>query len=72
MHDLSPYQEISSHAMPYCAMHNRLFPHLGVGWLTPARVEGLDLVPARCPRCIKEDGDNIMLYVWGCAPLACN
>ena len=72
MRDLSPHQDIAQHAMLYCAIHNRLFPHPGVGWLTPASVAGLALVPVRCPSCIKEDGDDIVLYVWGRVPLACN
>ena len=70
MHDLSPCRDIALHAMPYCALHNRLFPHPGVGWLTPASIAGLALLPVRCPSCIKEDGDDIVGYVWGHAPLA--
>jgi hypothetical protein len=72
MRDLSPQWDLSPYAMPYCAIHNRLFPHPGIGWLTPASVEGFALLPVRCPSCIKEDGDDIMLYVWGRAPLACH
>jgi hypothetical protein len=72
MRDLSPHRDLSPYAMPYCAIHNRLFPHPGVGWLTPASVEGCALIPVRCPRCIQEDGDDITHYVWGRAPLACH
>lgn len=72
MRDLSAHRDITPHAMPYCSLHNRLFPHPGVGWLSPASVEGLAVIPVRCPSCLKEDGDNIVLYVWGCAPLTCN
>lgn len=72
MRDLSPCRDIALHAMPYCALHNRLFPHPGIGWLTPASITGLALLPVRCPSCIKEDGDDIVGYVWGHAPLACH
>jgi hypothetical protein len=48
---VSPHRDISQHAMPYCATHNQLYPHATVGWLTPASVTDLALIPARCPRC---------------------
>ena len=46
-------RECSGHAMPYCQTHNRLFPHLCVGWLTPAGTQGLALIPAPCDACLK-------------------
>jgi hypothetical protein len=48
--------------MTYCATHNRLFFHPFVGWLTPLQITGLALVPARCDRCFKEYGDEILQY----------
>ena len=69
MRNVSPQRDISHHAMPYCPTHNRLSPHPCVGWLTPASVEGLAVIPARCPSCIKEQGDDIVLYAWGRASL---
>jgi hypothetical protein len=48
---ISPYRETSHHAMPYCAMHNRLYPHAYVGWLTPAGISGLHLLPMTCDEC---------------------
>ena len=45
------YRDISHHAMPYCAPHNRLFPHYTVGWLTPASPEALHVFPAPCDVC---------------------
>jgi len=50
--------------MTSCATHNRLFPHPFVGWLTPHRITGLALVPARCDRCFKERGDEIVQYTF--------
>ena len=50
--------------MTYCATHHRLFPHPFVGWLTPHRIAGLALVPARCDRCFKEYGDEILEYTF--------
>jgi hypothetical protein len=64
MREVSPHREISHHAMPYCQRHNKLFPHPCVGWLTPASVEGLALIHARCPSCLKEQGDNILQYTF--------
>jgi hypothetical protein len=54
MRTVSPHRDISHHAMPYCAQHNRLYPHAYVGWLTPAGIAGLHLLPCRCDRCPKE------------------
>ena len=64
MREVSPHRDISHRAMPYCPVHNRLFPHPCVGWLTPVSVEGLALFCARCPTCIKEQGDDILQYSW--------
>ena len=61
MRTVSPHREISYHAMPYCPDHNRLYPHPFVGWLTPASVEGLALIPyVRCDLCYKESGDVVL------------
>src|SRR5690242_17697754 len=65
MRTVSPHREISHNAMPFCARHNRLFPHPFIGWLTPAGIEGLALIPARCDHCLKErQYDDILQDSW--------
>jgi hypothetical protein len=65
MRTVSPHRDISHDAMPFCARHNRLFPHPFVGWLTPAGIAGLALIPARCDHCLKEvQRDDVLLYSW--------
>jgi hypothetical protein len=65
MRAVSPHRDISHHAMPYCPGHHRLFPNVCVDWLTPASIEGLSLILARCPRYIKEaQRDDILQYAW--------
>lgn len=52
---------MSQHAMPYCAEHNRLYPHYAIGWLTPAGTQGLHLLAAQCPTCLQSDSKAISL-----------
>jgi len=59
---MAPYGDRALPEMAYCATHHRLFPHPFVGWRTPQRIAGLALVPARCDRCVQEDGDAIVEY----------
>jgi hypothetical protein len=59
---MTPREDRVLSGLTYCAEHNRLFPHPFVGWLTPHRIAGLPLVPARCDRCFKEYGDEIVQY----------
>jgi hypothetical protein len=59
---MTPREDRALPGLPYCATHHRLCPHPFVGWLTPHRLTGLALVPARCDRCCKEDGDAILQY----------
>jgi len=59
---MTPHVDRALPGMTYCATHHRLFPHPFVGWLTPHRIAGLALVPARCDRCFKEYGDEILEY----------
>ena len=61
---MPPHADRALLGMTYCATHNRLFPHPFVGWLTPHRIAGLALVPARCDRCFKEYGDKILEYTF--------
>ena len=61
---MPPHADRALLGMTYCATHNRLFPHPFVGWLTPHRITGLALVPARCDRCFKERGDEIVQYTF--------
>ena len=61
---MPPREDRALPAMRYCATHHRLFPHPFVGWLTPHRIAGLALVPARCDRCFKEYGDEILEYTF--------
>jgi hypothetical protein len=50
--------------MTYCATHHRLCPHPFVGWLTPQRMTGFEVLLARCDRCVKERGDTIVEYTF--------
>jgi len=59
---MAPHGDRALPGMTYCATHHRLFPHPFVGWLTPHRIAGLDVVPARCDRCVQEYGDEIVEY----------
>ena len=59
---MTPHVDRALPGMTYCATHHRLFPHPFVGWLTPHRIAGLALVPARCDRCFKEYGDEILEF----------
>ena len=59
---MAPRREMARQEMAYCATHHRLFPYLFVSWRTPHRMAGLALVPARCDRCVKERGDEIVVY----------
>ena len=70
---MTPHEDRVLPGMTYCAEHNRLFPHPFVGWLTPHRITGLALVPARCDRCCKEYGDAIVEYRFTleASPAAC-
>ena len=61
---MPPHADRALLGMTYCATHNRLFPHPFVGWRTPHRIAGLALVPARCDRCFKEYGDEILEYTF--------
>ena len=61
-------QAASHHAMPYCPVHNRLFPHPFVGWLTPHGIQGLAIKASRCDRCIKEQGDVVLQYGFPLGP----
>ena len=61
---MPPHADRALLGMTYCATHHRLFPHPFVGWLTPHRIAGLALVPARCDRCFKEYGDEILEYTF--------
>jgi hypothetical protein len=49
------YRHTAHPAFPYCAKHNRLFPHYTVGWLTPARPEALHVFHALCDVCKQGD-----------------
>jgi hypothetical protein len=56
---------VSQYGMPYCALHNRLFPHPCVGWLTPQGVQGLAIIQARCDVCRQEaQRDALLRYAW--------
>ena len=58
-------RDVSQHGMPYCALHNRLFPHPCVGWLTPQGVQGLAIIQARCDVCLNEEQrDALLRYAW--------
>ena len=59
---MAPREDSALPGLRYCATHHRLFPHPVVGWLTPHGIDGLALVPARCDRCVKERGDEIVQY----------
>ena len=59
---MTPPEDRVLSGMTYCATHHRLFFHPFVGWLTPHQSAGLALVPARCDRCVKEYGDEILHY----------
>jgi hypothetical protein len=59
---MAPHGDRALPEMAYGATHHRLFPHPFVGWRTPHRIAGLALVPARCDRCVKERGDEIVAY----------
>ena len=59
---MTPREDRALLGLRYCVTHHRLFPHPVVGWLTPHGIAGLALVPARCDRCVKERGDEIVAY----------
>ena len=59
---MPPREDRALPAMRYCATHHWLFPYLFVSWRTPHQMAGLALVPARCDRCVKERGDEIVVY----------
>ena len=59
---MTPHEDSALPGLRYCATHHRLFPYLFVSWRTPHRMAGLALVPARCDRCVKERGDEIVVY----------
>ena len=61
---MTPHEDRALPGLRSCATHHRLFPHPFVGWLTPHRIAGLALVPARCDRCFKEYGDEILEYTF--------
>jgi hypothetical protein len=55
-------RDVSHYGMPYCPIHNRLFPHPFVGWLTPHGIEGLAIFQALCDLCIKAQGGDILQH----------
>ena len=57
---MPPHEDRALPGMTSCATHHRRFPHPCVGWLTPHRMTGFALVPARCDRGCKGCGDALV------------